>query len=323
VIAAGLRVLVIGAGSIGRRHAVNLTTTGATVDITDPQPDRADEAPAGRAVPFPPGDMGSYDGVVVASPTAAHCEQAMAALATGAKVLIEKPLALTSDQGGEVVDAAGDRVMVGYNLRLHEPLERLVGAVRDGRVGDVLAARLWFGSYLPDWRPGTDYRASYSARADLGGGVLLDAIHELDMLIWLFDDQLEVLAAFVDRVGELDIDVEDTVKVLLRHAGRVPIELSLDYLSRRYRRGVEVIGSKATARLDWARAALEIEDGNGVRSEPADTPIGRSYEREASIFVDWIQDGARPPVDGPTGLRSVRLADLIRDAAARTSGKPL
>ena len=323
MIAAGPRVLVIGAGSIGRRHALNLTTTGATVDITDPQPGRADEAPAGRAVPFLPGDMASYDGVVVASPTAAHSEQAMAALATGAKVLIEKPLALTGDQGKVVIDAAGDRLMVGYNLRLHEPLERLVGAVRDGRVGEVLAARLWFGSYLPDWRPGTDYRASYSARADLGGGVLLDAIHELDMLLWLFDDKLEVLAACIDRVGELEIDVEDTVKVLLRHAGRVPIELSLDYLSRRYRRGVEVIGSKATARLDWARDVLEIEDGNGVRTEPADTPVARSYEREASVFVDWIQDRARPPVDGPTGLRSVRLADLIRDAAARTSSKPL
>jgi predicted dehydrogenase len=321
---AGPRLLVIGAGSIGRRHASNLTTAGATVDITDPQPGRADEAPAGRPVPFPPGDMGAYDGVVVASPTAAHSEQAMAALTAGAKVLVEKPLALTGDQAKDVVEAAGDRIMVGYNLRLHEPLQRLVGAVRDGRVGEVIAARLWFGSYLPDWRPGTDYRTTYSARADLGGGVLLDAIHELDLLIWLFDDQLEVLAAIVDRVGELDIDVEDTVKVLLRHAGRVPIELSLDYLSRRYRRGVEVIGSEGTARLDWARAVLEVEDGNGVRTEPADTPIARSYEHEASVFVDWIQGRALPPVDGPTGLRSVRLADLIRDSATRAStGNPL
>jgi len=319
----GPHILVIGAGSIGRRHALNLTKVGAMVDITDPQPGKAEQAPAGRAVPFCAGDIGSYDGVVVASPTAAHGEQALLALATGAKVLVEKPLALSGDKGKEVVDVGGDRVMVGYNLRLHQPLQRFIKAVGDGDVGEVLAASVWFGSYLPDWRPDTDYRATYSARADLGGGVILDAVHELDILIWLFGDQLEMVGALVERVGRLEIDVEDTVKVLMRHAGRVPIELSLDYLSRRFRRGLEVIGSKATARLDWARAVLEIEDGHGVRVERADVPISQSYEREASLFVDWIDDRSRPPVDGPTALQSLRLADLIRAAAAKSDNKPL
>lgn len=311
------RVLIIGAGSIGRRHALNLSTMGASVDITDPQPGKAEGSKAGRPVPFPGGELASYDGVVVASPTTSHREQAMEALVTGTKVLVEKPLAATADQGKELVDVAGDRIMVGYNLRLHEPLEKLVGSVRDGRVGQVLAARLWFGSYLPDWRPDEDYRLGYSARAALGGGVLLDAIHELDILLWLFDDQLEVAASIVARVGRLEIDVEDTVKALLRHAGQVPVELSLDYLSRRYRRGVEIIGSDATARLDWARAVLEFEDNSGIRTERADMPIARSYEREASVFIDWIQGRALPPVDGATGVRSLLLADLIRDTAAR------
>ncbi len=97
-------------------------------------------------------------------------------------------------------------------------------------------------------------------------------------------DELQVIAAFVDRVGGIDFDVEDTVKVLLRGAGRVPIELFL---------------------------------------EPADALVAGSYEREASAFVDWIRDRVRPPVDDPTSLRPARLADLISGAAALTGSEPL
>ena len=317
----GPRVLVVGAGSIGGRHARNLVAGGATVYITDPQPGRADDVQVGHAVAFPVRTMDDYEGVVIASPTVSHKEQAMLALDAGMKVLVEKPLALTGEEGQAIVDSGGDRVMVGYNLRLHRPIELLMDWIRAGRIGALVAARFWFGSFLPDWRPGTDYRTCYSARSDLGGGVLLDAIHELDLILWLFEEDIEVLWAYLGRVGHLEIDVEDTVKAFLRHAGRTPIELSLDYLSRRYRRGVEVIGSEGTARLDWARGVLEVEDRSGIETVPADTPIAESYEREAARFLDWIQGRARPPVDGIAGLRSLLLADRIREMAAKHGGQ--
>jgi hypothetical protein len=111
---------------------------------------------------------------------------------------------------------------------------------------------------------------------------LLDAIHERVMLLWLFEDQLQVTAAFVDRVDGSDFDVEDTVTHLLRGAGRVPSELF---------------------------------------REPADTRVGRSSEREASIFIGWLHDRVRPRLDGPTGLCSARLAGLIRVEAALTGSE--
>lgn len=310
-----VRVLVVGAGSIGTRHARNLRALGATVAVTDPDPARLVGVEGAVGFDLERGALSGYEGIVVASPSVHHREQVERALATEARVLVEKPLDVDAARLPALVEAAGDRVMVGYNLRLHAPLERLVEWVHGGRVGRVLGVRLWFGSYLPDWRPGQDYRVTYSARRELGGGVLLDAIHELDLLVWLLDDRLDVLGAAVERVGDLEIDVEDSVRALLRHRDGALVEVSLDYLSRRYRRGVEVIGSDATARFDWAQGVVELEDGSGVVVEEADVPVDRSYVREAARFLELVADGRPPPVDAATAARSVALADAIRAAA--------
>ena len=146
--------------------------------------------------------------------------------------------------------------------------------------------------------------------------MLLDAIHELDLLVWLFgDDVFDVEGAVVDRIGPLEIDVEDTVSAVLRHRTGAVVNLSLDYLSRRYRRGVEVTGTEATARLDWARRVIEVEDGGGVESTPADVPVAESYRRQAEHFLRFVTGEAKAPVDAAEGARSVRLAEAIRAAA--------
>jgi predicted dehydrogenase len=309
-------VLVLGAGSAGTRHATHLHALGAAVTITDPDPAKAD-ASGFPTRPFSLDHLEAQDGIVVASPTVFHLEQAQAAVATGAYVLVEKPLATTGVELDGLVAEAGDRLMVGYNLRFFEPLARFVRRVQAGDCGTPVAARLWFGSWLPDWRPAVDYRSTYSARAELGGGVLLDAIHEVDMLIWLFRGaEFDVVGSLIGRVGPLDIDVEDTVKALLRHPSGVGIELSLDYLSRRYRRGIEVIGDRATLRLDWARSVMEIEDADGVEVETISTSVAHSYELQAESFLGFVRGQSSPPVDGATGAASVVLADRIRNAAS-------
>jgi len=307
-------VLIIGAGSIGARHAANLAAAGAHVTITDPDPDRARAAPADVAIPFDLDALPAADGIVVASPTRFHLDHARRAVATGAAVMVEKPLAERSDGVDDLVRDAGPRLMVGYNLRLHPPIARLVEMVEHGRVGRPLAHRLWFGSWLPDWRPGVDYRTTYSARAELGGGVLNDAIHELDLAVWLAGPDLTVAGAVVARLGPLEIDVEDTVRALLHTPQGVPVEIALDYLSRTYRRGIEVIGDEATVRLDWASATLRIEAPGTVETEPADDPVSASYEREAEAFLRLVRGEGAAPVDGRAGLASLRLADAIRAA---------
>jgi predicted dehydrogenase len=312
------RILVIGAGSIGSRHARNLVAAGATVDVMDPATERASAIVGAGARAIDLGSIAGYDGIVIASPTSQHAEQLRATLRTDARVMIEKPFALAGEDLDALVALAGDRVMVGYNLRLHEPLERVAQLLSSGAIGEVLTGRLWFGSWLPDWRPTVDYRTTYSAQRALGGGVLFDAIHELDEAIWFFGDDLEVHSAFVGRVGPLEIDVEDTVKALLVADGDVPIELSLDYLSRRYRRGVELVGSEATLRYDWSTCTLVRESGDHQDVEVINTPVDHAYVREADRFLQFVNEGTAPPVDAATGAASVRLAARILEVGKWT-----
>jgi predicted dehydrogenase len=312
---------VIGAGSIGRRHAQNLIEIGADVTLSDPDADRAGSVPGARPAPGSLDALPAVDAVVVASPTSLHAHHAAWALERTAAVLVEKPLVTTEHEAAPLLGHL-DRVMVGYNLRLVDGVRRFVELVHAGRLGRPLSFRLWFGSWLPDWRPAVDYRSTYSAQRALGGGVLLDAIHELDLLVWLAGDgEFEVVGAVVDRVGPLEIDCEDTVKAVLRHRSGTPAEVSLDYLARAYRRGIEVIGTEATGRLDWASATIQVGTSGGEERIEVSVDAAAAYKEEAARFLAFAAAGgdgtAAPPVGGAEGLASVVLADRIRAAAGR------
>ena len=310
----GARVLVVGAGSIGTRHARNLIDAGASVVVTDPLAERAAAVGGATAAPLDEAFAGAYDAVVVASPTSLHAEQVEAALAIAPRVFVEKPLAGSRSAADHLATTAGDRLMVGYNLRCHRPVVRFMELVHGGRCGEVLHARLWFGSHLPDWRPTVDYRTTYSARAELGGGILADAIHELDLALWLLPGAFTVRGAVLRRVSALEIDVEDVAMALLEHADGPLVHVSLDYLSRAYRRGIEVIGTDAAARLDWAEHTITIDGPHGRIVERVEEPLADSYIEQTRRLLAWIADGLPPPVDGLEGARSVALAEAIRVA---------
>jgi predicted dehydrogenase len=312
---AGPRVLVVGAGSSGARHARNLVGHGARVVAMDVDEGRAAAAPAIETMPLDLDRVGEFEGVVIATPTALHREQAMIALGGGAAVLVEKPLAASEEGLEDLVSAAGDRLAVGYNLRLHRPVERLRELLVAGRAGRVIHVHAWFGSYLPDWRPHVDYRRTYSAHAAEGGGVLRDASHELDLLVWLLGQSWSVEGAVMARRSKLEIDVEDVAAAVLRSEDGIPALLSLDYVSRRYRRGLEIVGEDATLRLDWARGALEVEDATGVAVEEANESVEDSYRREAHAFLDLVTGRAGPVVSAAEGAASVRLVAAIEEAA--------
>lgn len=312
-------VLVVGAGSIGARHARNLAAEGADVSICDPDPVRARQAGVGRVVPFDLRLAADFDAVVLASPSIHHAQQLGVVLDSGSRVLVEKPMVCAIEELG-VVDGRAERVMVGFNLRFHEPIRIMHRLVTAGAAGDVVAGRLWFGSWLPDWRPHADYRQTYSARSDLGGGVLMDAIHEIDLALWFFGTDLDVCGSIVARLGPLDIDVEDTVRALLRRrADGVPVEIALDLLSRRYRRGLEIIGTDASLRYDWDRASIEIDRPGGRESRPVQRDIASSYVEEIRCFLAWLEGSALPPVDGVVASDGIRLAHQIREQAWPTS----
>src|SRR4030067_387205 len=124
-------------------------------------------------------------------------------------------------------------------------------------IGDPLSARAHWGEYLPGWHPWEDYRQGYSARAELGGGVILTLCHPLASLRWLLGD-VKALWAFAGRLRDLSLDVEDNAEIGLRFADSMLGSVHLDYNQRPSAHTLEIVGSQGTIRWDNADGGVHL-----------------------------------------------------------------
>lgn len=312
-----MRVAVLGLGSIGSRHARNLVALGHDVVGFDPRPPTGGED--WLRAPTPGEALGSAEAAVVATPTSMHAQHAILALESGLPVLVEKPMTVDPLDADRVVALAAERGVtcgVAMNLRFHPGVLALRGLVADGRLGPIRFAQVWCGSDLRTWRPGTDYRTSYSARSELGGGIVRDSIHELDYLTWMLGPAATVTAE-VAHVSDLEIDVEDIGTALIRLAGGALASVDLTYVDPVYRRGCLLVGAEATARWDWPRGTVEV-NRPGADAETIDVAaeVSDTYVAEMRDFLEATADRRTPRTSAEEGRHAVRLADaLLRSAA--------
>lgn len=299
-----MRIGVLGQGSIGRRHAHNLRSLGHEVLTHDPE--------LGGDVGSEEDLLAGADAVVIASPTSEHARQARAAVQAGVPSLVEKPLAENAADAEGVAALAIEREVVlgvAMNLRFH-PGVRTVREVL-GEVGRPLRVAVWCGSWLPGWRPGTDYRETYSARSELGGGVLLDCVHELDYLTWLLGPVASV-SALLPHVSDLELDVEDVALLQLElHSGAVAT-VSLDYLDRWYHRGCRVVGSQSSLAWDWEAERVKV--GERELSAPAD--VAPTYVAELEDFLGAVADARDPLATAAAARHVLQVVDAARQSAA-------
>ena len=318
-----MRFLVIGTGSIGQRHCRNLVALGHAVLAWDADPGRIMEAGAvpgvTRAWSLEEGLAARPDGALICTPPASHVALACQAVAAGAHLFVEKPIAHVSDEVPTLIHEAerrGRLLAVGFNLRFLPSLRRVKALLDDKRVGKVLAVRAEFGSYLPDWRPGRDYRENYGVRAAQGGGILLDAIHELDYLGWLFGEVAEVLCA-AGHVSDLAGDTEDLAEVTLRFESGALGQAHLDYLQRAYRRNLQVIGDTGVITWDYPTHTVTVlaPDARPEALSTADGAANDMYVEELRHFIRCIEGRESPLVDGREALRSLRLVEAAKTSA--------
>ena len=211
-----MRALIVGLGSIGRRHARNWSALGygppaVCHQRNAPQPEQLGIEAREYWTWTQALEREQPDVVLVTNPTSLHVPVARQAIDAGAHVLVEKPLASSTQSVAELLEAARARrraLMAAYNLRFHPGLARMRELAQQQAIGRIVSARADAGEYLPDWHPWEDYRQGYSARADLGGGAVLTFSHELDALCWLAG-RARTVTARVAHASSLEIDVED------------------------------------------------------------------------------------------------------------------
>ncbi|MEI8394118.1 MAG: Gfo/Idh/MocA family oxidoreductase [Rhodospirillaceae bacterium] len=266
--------VVIGAGSIGSRHARILGEMGLAVSsVSRRGGDGAftDLAAALRAV--------EADYVVVATETSDHAQQLeqLVALDFRGRVLVEKPLFAAPRPMPPHRFAA---LAIGYDLRFHPVVRRLSTQLAGER---LISAAIYVGQYLPEWRPGRDYRTLYSARAAEGGGVLRDLSHELDLANLLLGPWRRV-SALGGHWSDLEIDSDDTFLVLGEFARCPAATIQVNYLDRRSRRELVINTAAHTYHADLIAGTLACDRGP-ARQFPAG-PDALYRDQHRSVLED-------------------------------------
>ena len=338
-------ILVVGYGSIGRRHFQNLRALGRR-DVRLLRTTRG----RGGALPSPEGvrvyrelDAALADApavVLVCTPTSLHVPAAHAALRAGACVLMEKPVSDTLESARHLAaeaDRLGGAVSMAYCFRYHPLYRGLHEAAAGGRLGRVFHVHAWQGSYLPDWHPWEDYRTSYAARADLGGGVVRTLDHELDQVRWTLGQPSEVVAAG-GAISGLGVDVEDTADMIFRTsprpgraspwrsrmAGGAQANVHVSFGRPGPARGMWVVGEKGSACLDWSAASLTITERRGAEDTvervvrlPDDFDLNRIYvDMLADALAGFEAAPPRPAIPLADGVAALEMALGALEASA-------
>jgi len=251
-----------------------------------------------------------------------HIESLLPLLDAGIPCYVEKPPVTRIEDVRKLRTLLqakpGFVTLTGCNLRFLPSLRRMREALRDGAIGAPVRACLQAGQWLPDWRPGRDYRTSYSAKASQGGGVIFDLVHEIDAARWLFGEFDEV-RSLGGRFSQLEIDAEDTACLLLgKHQGPV-VMIGLDYVSRTRVRRYEIVGDRGTLTWDLPAERLTRTTADGseiLDAEPVSFDIGATYLAAMREFVSAVKRGTPTSQDLLDGLATTSLALRARTGIA-------
>ena len=321
-----MRFVIMSHGSIGQRHLRNLRAAypDAEIAVWRRAGSERRELPAGadslclsldEVLAFSP------KAAIIASPASAHLDAAVALATAGVHLLIEKPLSVSAAAIDELIRCCQKHqivLMVGYNLRFMPSLRRMRELVKAGAIGEVLSARAEVGQYLPDWRPSSDYRNTVSARAALGGGVLLELSHDIDYILWTLGLPIWVTAVG-GKFSDLDVDVEDLVELLLEYDNpRRLVSIHLDMLQRCPTRTCRLVGTEGLLLWDSIVDQLLLFQVTDKKWRQVDflqkSDKNLMYVDQLTDFIECIQTGKRPSSGGCEGRQVLQLIDAARDS---------
>ena len=312
-----MKFLIAGLGSIGRRHFRNLLALGER-DILLYRTQRS-SLPDDELAGFPvETDLEAAlahkpQAVIISNPTSLHLETAIPAAEAGCSILLEKPVSHTLE-GLERLELAlqrgGGKMLVGFQFRFHPTLRQAAKLIQSGSLGKPLSVHAHWGEYLPDWHPWEDFRQGYSARTDLGGGVVLTLSHPLDYLRFVIGE-VGAVWAFTSSQG-FGLPVEDTAEIGLRFSSGVIGSLHLDYNQRPSAHYLEITGAQGSLRWDNHDGSLDVYDADKNTRETFMPPAG--FERnqlfmdEMSHFLSVLRCESDPLCSWQDGKQALRLA---------------
>ncbi|MBK6770866.1 MAG: Gfo/Idh/MocA family oxidoreductase [Ignavibacteria bacterium] len=315
-----MNILICGLGSIGRRHlkvlkslgdhhitALRSGRSGISVSENEIKPD--DEV-------YSINDLKGVkiDAALITNPTSHHIQTATEIAKMGIPMFIEKPLGKNLngiDELSKIVIEKNIPVSVGYNMIFHPGIIEMKKNINDGKIGKVISAKAQFGTYMPGWHPYEDYKISYAADPQLGGGVVLTSIHEQNYLTDFFGTVTEVKAMEVggDVIG---INSEEGIEVLMKHKTGVVSNIHLNFFQKPYYRNCQIIGTEGTLYWDFMIPEVRIlkKESNEIikTGDSAMELLDTSYRNQMMHFLETVRGKEKPLMSLEKGIEDMKTA---------------
>ncbi len=294
-----LKILVVGYGSIGKRHVNNLMKLKNIEILVCSKNKNTDQ--------LKKNGIQVYDSLAkcldekpdigfVCNVTSLHVKTAIKLAQNGCHLFIEKPLSNSLADVNHLITLIRKKkliTMVGCNLRFHKCIQGIKKEIQNNEIGRIISVRVESGSYLPNWHPWEDYRASYASLKKLGGGVVLTCIHEIDYLCWFFGD-VDRVFSFTGKFSDLEISVEDLSAILLKFKKNIIAEVHLDYFQQPDFRSCKVIGTMGTIYWDSETNEVHLYDTNKrkwIRKiKLKNYERNEMYIQELSYFINCVKN---------------------------------
>lgn len=284
-----MKVLIVGLGSIAKKHINALFQCHPEAEVYALRSSRQAK-PCEQVQDWYTWEEAlnsRYDFVIISSPTSLHKQAIERLKESGMPLFIEKPL-FDSLQGKELVEELKVRHISTYvacNLRFLEVIRSLQKLLQRVTVNEV---NVYCGSYLPDWRPGTDYRQCYSSIPELGGGVHIDLIHEIDYVYWLFGLPRKVHKVFTNK-SSLGIRACDYANYLLEYP-TFNVNIILNYYRRDSKRVCEIVTDEDTYTANLLCNTLSNAKGEILEHYPQS--IADTYTVQMRFFLSMLETGS-------------------------------
>lgn len=282
-----MKHLIIGGGSIGKRHLTNLSLLGETElfclkRFYDENFEK--EYKCKVLTTFDEVDQLEPDAIYVCSPTSLHYEGFSMARRIGSHIFMEKPF-IHDETLLKIMERQWnyDRVFfIGFVLRYHPYLKIIKEKLEKKIIGDIFSARFEFGSFLPDWHPGEKVSESYAGVKSMGGGVINTITHELDLMINLLGDPQAVIATKAN-LNHLQVDVEELAEAIFRYPWGFAT-LHLDFLQKEYNRNLTLTGTEGKISWNWSENKVVISKHNQPRE------IIEMKTDSNQLYIDELKD---------------------------------
>ena len=265
-----MKTLVLGGGSIGKRHVSNILREfpNSKVQLITKFSDKNHQLFKDKRITLKSSlnKEEFFDLVYIATPASKHISDLNSLNRKCKKILIEKPLFNGFEKNNiPITNIYYERLLIGYILRFDPIIYKSREIINSGKLGDLLYGRVWAGQYLPDWRPEIDYRKSVSAQKKLGGGPLHELSHEIDYVTYLLNEKPNAVLCSLKNLSSLDIDTEDYCSLQLEFGKKI-INFDLDFIAQPAKLGFCLYFELGTIEADFVNRELKVSFNKKVQN---------------------------------------------------------